>query len=332
MLFSVCVLIASLALILGACHLFTNAVEWMGKRLNLSDGIVGSVLAGVGTAMPETMIPIVAILIEPGEASHEVGIGAILGAPFMLSTLAFFVTGVSVFAYSALGRRASRMEINRRVTERDLLFFLISYALVVATGLIHYRAVHIAIGVVVLILYVYYLRVVFSDTGVMDGHVRPLFFARRAAVPGFFPIILQLALSLGMIIAGAHYFVDATVAVATTLKVPAIVLSLIITPIATELPEKANSIIWTRDSKDALALGNITGAMVFQSTFPVTIGLLFTEWDLDGITLVSATIALLSGIVNYAILKARGKLSALQLVLSGILYLVFIGHVVGGVR
>ena len=320
-------LVASLLGILIAAHLFTNAIEWAGKRLNLGDGTVGSVLAAVGTAMPETMIPLVAILVSSAKGSNEVGVGAILGAPFMLSTLAFLVTGASVYIWAALGRRKMLMNIDRHAVGRDLRFFLLSYSLVVLTGLIHVRALHIAVGVAVVLIYVFYLRLVFSDKGIMNGHVAPLYFSRRTPVPGFLPIALQTAVSLAMIIMGAHFFVKATIGVATIMGISPILLSLIIAPIATELPEKANSVIWTRNSKDTLAMGNITGAMVFQSTFPVMIGLMFTSWDLDGISLVSATIALLSGVINYAILRVRGRISPLQLVLSGILYVVFIGHV-----
>lgn len=82
-------LIFSLFIILFGCTFFTNAVEWFGKRMNLGQGAVGSILAAVGTALPETIIPIIAILFAKGESSHDVGIGAIAGAPFMLGTLAF---------------------------------------------------------------------------------------------------------------------------------------------------------------------------------------------------------------------------------------------------
>src|SRR3989449_7327381 len=85
----------ALVLILVAAEVFTNGVEWIGENLGLSEGAVGSVLAAVGTALPETLLPLVAILI--GHASgKEIGIGAILGAPFMLSTLAMFVLGTAV--------------------------------------------------------------------------------------------------------------------------------------------------------------------------------------------------------------------------------------------
>src|SRR5215210_1034990 len=90
------ILLASFVIILAGAELFTNGIEWFGRKLGLAEGAVGSVLAAVGTALPETMIPIVAILFASGEHSEDVGLGAILGAPFMLATLAMFVTGLAV--------------------------------------------------------------------------------------------------------------------------------------------------------------------------------------------------------------------------------------------
>jgi len=86
-------LFASLLAILVSCYIFVNAVECLGDAFNLHQGIVGSILAAIGTALPETIIPILAILFSRSAGSHDVGIGAIAGAPFMLSTLAFLSPG-----------------------------------------------------------------------------------------------------------------------------------------------------------------------------------------------------------------------------------------------
>ena len=90
------ILIVSFAIILAGAELFTNGIEWFGHKLELGEGAIGSVLAAVGTALPETMIPLIAIVFGGGIAGSAVGVGAILGAPFMLSTLAMFVTGAAV--------------------------------------------------------------------------------------------------------------------------------------------------------------------------------------------------------------------------------------------
>src|SRR5438067_8131002 len=92
----VLLLVVAFVVILAGAELFTNGIEWFGRKLELAEGAVGSVLAAVGTALPETMIPLIAILFGGTAESDAVGIGAVLGAPFMLSTLAMFVTGVAV--------------------------------------------------------------------------------------------------------------------------------------------------------------------------------------------------------------------------------------------
>ena len=99
--------ILNLLLIVGCCVVFTNAVEHMGKAYKLNEGAVGSILAAVGTALPETIVPLVAIIGaylvgSDIEAGKEIGIGAILGAPFLLSSLAMFVTGLAVIIFSIM--------------------------------------------------------------------------------------------------------------------------------------------------------------------------------------------------------------------------------------
>ena len=94
--------------------------------------------------------------------------------------------------------------------------------------------------------------------------------------------MIQLLVGLGAIVGGAHLFVEELLTVAEEIGIEPLVLSLVLAPLATELPEKANSFFWVREGKDSLALGNITGAMVFQSTIPIAFGLALTDWDLTG--------------------------------------------------
>ena len=95
---NVFLLAVSFAVILAGALLFTNAVEWIGHRLKLGEGAVGSLLAAVGTAMPETLIAIVA-LVGGAEGGEDVAIGAIVGAPFLLATLAMGLVGLFAYLY-----------------------------------------------------------------------------------------------------------------------------------------------------------------------------------------------------------------------------------------
>jgi cation:H+ antiporter len=142
------------------------------------------------------------------------------------------------------------------------------------------------------------------------------------------PIIIgQVVLALALIIVGAQVFVGAVEHLSTLIGLDPTILALIIAPIATELPEKFNSVLWVRNGKDTLAMGNITGAMVFQSAVPTVLGLLFTTWTFSADSLIhfaSAGVAFVSTILIFGGMLLRGGLSAWALLIGGPLYLVYL--------
>src|SRR4029078_9813024 len=117
------------------------------------------------------------------------------------------------------------------------------------------------------------------------------------------------------------------ISVAEHVGLEPLVLSLVLAPLATELPEKANSFFWIRDGKDRLALGNITGAMVFQSTIPIAFGLALTDWDLDHFAVVSGILGLAGGALAYWALRLRGRFDAAPIVVWAALFDSFIVYV-----
>lgn len=325
------VLLLSFGVILLAAEYFTNSVEWLGKKMNLSEGAVGSVLAAVGTALPETMIPLIALLTGRGRAvSEEVGIGAILGAPFMLGTLAFCITGIAAVSTTVGGRRRRVMLVDPVIMERDLRFFLIVYTIAIATAFIPVHGVKVVIAIGLVASYaVYAYQTVKSGArlGEEEGDLHPLYLARRQADPALGPVLAQVALALGGIIIGARFFVTAIENLSNLFGVPAFVLALIIAPIATELPEKVNSVIWIRRGKDTLALGNITGAMVFQSSVIPAIGILLTPWVLNPLALTSAALTLFSVAILFSTLVRTNHLHPALLLAGGFYYTVFVATV-----
>ncbi|HNX00123.1 MAG TPA: sodium:calcium antiporter [Candidatus Cloacimonadota bacterium] len=316
----------SLGFILGSCYVFSNGVEWLGKHYKLGHGVVGSVLAAVGTALPETIIPIIAIIFHPGEAGMQIGIGAIAGAPFMLGTLAFFVTGSAVVFYTLLGRRSLKMNTDLNAISRDLTFFVIIYGMAVLTTFVHqFQVLKAVIAIALLLSYGVYLKKTFSADSEDIEDLDKLFLGKIFNhEETLFLIFLQIALSLAGIIFGAQLFIHFVKLLSDVMGIAPLILSIIITPIATELPEKLNSIIWTRQKKDTLALGNITGAMVFQSCFPVVFGMLLTPWVLKGITLLSAIIALVSASIYLAWIRITKRINPFLLMIGGIGYLIFL--------
>jgi cation:H+ antiporter len=327
-------LVVSFAVILAGALLFTNAVEWLGHRLEVGEGAVGSVLAAVGTAMPETLIAIVA-LIGAEEGADQVAIGAIVGAPFLLATLAMGLVGL--FAYLYRRRRAQGLELDahKPTLERDLIFFLVFFALSLALAWGAPDAVRIPLGVLVVLAYFAYIHRTLKGGGDVQDHgsLDPLVFERRAErrmSPSLLLCVIQLLVGLGAMVGGAHLFVEELLQIAESLGVEAVVLALILAPLATELPEKVNSFFWVREGKDALALGNITGAMVFQSTIPFGIGLIFTDWDLGGNATLSIALGLAGGFLAYEVLHRRGRFGLPAVVTWFALYAAYIAVVAVG--
>jgi cation:H+ antiporter len=237
------------------------------------------------------------------------------------------IVGFSALAYRGRREQGRRLAAHAETLERDLTFFLVFFALALAVGWGMPLGLRIAAAVLFVVAYGFYVRATLRRGGEIqpEDSLKPLLMdpRNRSEPPGSL-IIAQLAIGLGAMVGGAHLFVEELLYVAEELGVEALVLSLVLAPLATELPEKANSFFWVREGKDALALGNITGAMVFQSTIPIAVGLMFTDWELDRFAATSIVLGLLGGVVAYWALRRRQRYDAVAIVAWGGLYAAFL--------
>lgn len=323
-------LLVMLVIIVIAAEVFTNALEHLGERLGISEGVTGSLFAAVGTAMPESMVPILAFFAGGSnpEINEEIGVGAILGAPLMLSTLSLFLMTLSVLNRRGL---AGHLRPERTGLTRDLNFFLVAFLIAAGALFIPHegKAVQSLLAMVMLVIYfVYVLMTVRASADlVRNGHAteahREMYLCRVGLPDNMLVVLLQIALGLALLILGAKGFIHGVEQASIHLGVSALFLSLLIVPIATELPEKVNSILWIRRGKDTMAFGNITGAMVFQGTVLPAIGLLLTPWEPRKEVLVGILVALAASVwLRYCL--AQGQLVVWQLMLNGMLYVGYI--------
>ncbi|MGI9301423.1 MAG: sodium:calcium antiporter [Gammaproteobacteria bacterium] len=322
-------LILALVVIVIAAEIFTNALEHLGEKLGISEGVTGSLFAAVGTAMPESMVPILALLAGTAnpEVNHAIGVGAILGAPLMLSTLSLSIMGMSVFRQRGA---AGPLNPERSGLSRDLNFFLLAFAVAgIALILPKQPALSIALALGLLIIYFFYILLTLKASAqlVENGHAteteRPLFLSYIKLPDNYATIVAQLIVGLGLLIGGAKMFVHAVEHASAILGVSALLLSLLIIPIATELPEKVNSILWIRRRRDTLAFGNISGAMVFQGSVLPAIGIMLTPWAPD-YEVVSTIIVAYIATLWLRFLVQRGQLRVWHLGVNGALYVLYL--------
>jgi cation:H+ antiporter len=328
-------LLVMLVVILVAAEVFTNALEHLGEKLRISEGVTGSVFAAIGTALPETLVPLLALLAgtQNVHTNEEIGVGAILGAPLMLSTLS-----ISLMAFAVLAKRGVSGDFRPEKTglTRDLNFFIAAFAFATLAMFIPHTQtlVRAAIGFGMVLIYFFYIMLTMraSSALVKDGHgteAGEAMMLCRIGLPNKMPVIVvQLILGLALLVGGAKGFIYGVEEAAHILGISTLLLSLLIIPIATELPEKVNSILWVRKHKDTLAFGNITGAMVFQGTLLPAIGVMLTPWEPRREVLAGVVITLL-GATWIRLLIARGHIKVWHLWVNGLMYISYLIIVLG---
>ena len=320
-----------LLLILVAAEIFVNALEHLGEKLNISEGVTGSLFAAVGTAMPETLVPLLAIFAGTGNAAvnQEIGVGAILGAPLMLSTLTLFLMSVAVLKRRGL---LGHFTPEKTGLKRDLDFFLMAFVLAFVAMFVPHGEGWVrgamAFGMVT-IYFVYVMLTLRASAGLVDeGHATeagsPMMLSRLGAPQNLFFIVVQLVLGLALLVTGAKGFIHGVEAAAPIIGISALLLSLLIIPIATELPEKINSILWIRKGKDTMAVGNITGAMVFQGSLLPAIGIFLTPWTWDLTVPASSVITITAALWLYFLAMRVKKITPWPFIVNGVLYATFV--------
>ena len=318
-------LLASAAAIYFACEFFVNGVEWLGRRMSVTSTATGTILAAIGTALPESVVTFVAVAFAKNDAQRELGVGAALGGPLVLSTIAYAVVGAALLLSRRELKSAGGLDFRR--LSRDQAWFLAIFVIKLSIGVITFIWKP-WLGLFFLAIYaVYFWR---EMTGEEDGeaaNLDPLLIARKQSLPSLGLIALQTAAALVVIFLASSLFVHQLDLLAPALGVAPQVLALFLSPIATELPEIMNAIIWVRQGKHRLALANISGAMMIQATVPTAFGVFFTPWMLDHTLLIAGGVTL-AAVITMFVAFARGWANAALLAGVAAFYLLFIALVV----
>lgn len=275
---SLLLLVLAAGAIYLCCETFTNGVEWLGFKLKLGQTATGTILAAFGTALPEGVVTLVATAFAEDPAQQSIGIGAAMGGPLALATIAYAVVGLTL-----LSRKRTpllRNEDKQRLSGNQMAFLAI-FAVKLGLGLVAFTYKP-WLGLLFLASYAIYLRAEMRQPKEEhEGELEPLKLRPRHADPHLAWVLLQCFGAAAVIFVASHVFVEQLDGIAPLLGVSPQLMALFVTPIATELPEILNATIWVRQGKDRLALANISGSMMIQATIPTSFGLFFTPWMLD---------------------------------------------------
>jgi cation:H+ antiporter len=321
------ILLLAILVIYYSCELFVNGIEWVGKKFNVSECAIGTVLAAFGTALPESVVTFVAVFFHSTKEHKEIGIGAALGGPLVLGTVAYAVVGLCIILFCQKREMGMKIDIDSKKLSSDQLWFAFIFIFKVLLGFLVF-SVKPLIGFCFLAAYgLYFYKEMNTECCPSGIDTQPLKFQPHKAEPETRWVIIQTLLALALIFVSSQLFVNDLELISSRWSFSPVIVSLLFSPIATELPEILNAVIWVRQGKEMLALGNISGAMMIQATVPSALGLFFTPWLFDRYLTMAAAVTFASIMYLFLTLKQK-RLSPVRLLVAAGFYVVFAVYLV----
>lgn len=320
---TVVLFLGSAAAIYFACEYFVNGVEWLGRKLGVGETATGTVLAAFGTALPESAVTFVAVVFGRDSAQKDIGVGAALGGPMVLATISYAVVGFAMFwNHKRLGRATHVIECDSTKLRRDQAWFLSIFIVKLALGLLvfHYKP---WFGAAFLIAYAVYLLRELRGAQVTSQEMLEPLRLHPHGDPGLLWSLLQTGLALIAIAIASKVFVSQLENIGVWAGLSPQLVALLLSPVATELPETMNALIWVRQGKERLALANISGAMMIQATIPTALGLAFTSWVFSRELIVSGIITMVAVAILLGLFSKNSVNARLLMPLAG-LYALFV--------
>jgi cation:H+ antiporter len=272
---------AGLALTLASSIAFGDSMEFLGSRLGLRSGLLGSVVTPILTSVPELVVILYALIAYHGSRGSEVAEGTVIGEPFLVSTLMLPL----LVAFSLLrGRRGLSAEGELLM---PLVVFVAIFPSVAAPELLADSKAKYLAAALLMATYVVFASVQGRAGEPLAEPFKLSFIGRAGIAWGF----LQLSLSLAGLYVGAEVLVRGVVAASYHLGLSPFEVSVLLVPLATAVPESSVAFLWELRGHDSLAVGALIGEMVLYATVYPAVGLLTAPWRLGthGIAAVAAT-------------------------------------------
>ncbi len=282
-----------LIIVIGVCsEAFTRTLDEIGDNLGFDQHQIGSVFAAIATTLPETLVPLVALTVHH---NTKVALGATFGSFLVLSTLALPIVGVVLRVKQ--GKYAAIQPSEALV--KDFVWF-IGFCLVgLLLSRLHADHMLQILGAVFLLgSYAKRLRGVLKRN--QNEPAEKESYKKNSNNRMLYLRMCLILIALGL---ASSYFVDA-LHKAPPILGNELVMALVLSPLATELPEKVNSILWVLRGREIAAIGNISGALVYQASVLTAINILMGSWVINS-TMTMALMASMLAATNLVLQKRR---------------------------
>ncbi|MEX2551086.1 MAG: calcium/sodium antiporter [Nitriliruptoraceae bacterium] len=242
-------LVAGLLFLVKGADLFVGAAEGLALRLGWSPAVIGAVVVGFGTSLPELVTSAVAAL----DGQPDLAIGNAAGSNVANLLL---ILGVAALVAPLRGTGPG--------PGRDIAIAAGSGLLLVAL------AASGELGLIdgLVLLAVLIAAVVWQVASARGG---PLEVAVEVAGG---PLVVRIIVGLGGVVVGARLLVWGATEIAFELGVPTIVIGSVLVAVGTSLPELATAIASARRGQTELLIGNLIGSNAFNALGVVAVAAL----------------------------------------------------------
>ncbi|TNE84555.1 MAG: sodium:calcium antiporter [Deltaproteobacteria bacterium] len=246
------VVLGLVALVLGA-DLAVGGAQRLGRRVGISDLVIGLTITSIGTSLPELATTLTAAVTAQGPGSEEaagVGLGNILGSNLFLLLGLMGLTGV-----------VRTLHIDHRSLYRDGVALGVATAL--SAGAMLSGQLGRVEGVLLAVAYVVYLVVLLrtEPRDAVPSAEEDGFFLDSLGVPEPATDGARVVVGLVVLVLGAGVVVQRGIELAEVLGVNATLVG-VLAGIGTSLPEVVVSLRSAAKGSADIAVGNILGSSV----------------------------------------------------------------------
>lgn len=257
------ILVLSLVVVVKAADWFLSSAEKIGVALKLSPFILGMILVGFGTSLPELATSLAAI----ADNSHNVMIANVIGS----NLVNIFVTlGVVSFLMGTIHFKKDLIDldlpllagatvlfgvlvVDGRLTLSEAVLLLIGFVGYLVYALLHREGKEFHKGLLSLVKMLAYVR--------RDKKGKPKEEEPKALQLSW---IVMLLLSLALLAVGSRFAVNSAIEIAQRTGILVDVVTFFAIAVGTSLPEVLVSLRAVWKGNGDIALGNVIGSSIFN--------------------------------------------------------------------
>ena len=301
-LFWIIVFIVSLTLLVKSADWLLESSEKIGLKIGLSPFIVGVIIVGVGTSLPELISSLFAIF----EGVPEIVVANAVGSNTANILLVIGVTAII----------ARKITVTKDLINLDLPLVLLSTCLFLLTA---YDGKVTTIESIILVLgligYVW-TSLIFKE----EGDDLPVDVKKKAGPMDFLILLVGI---IGLAV-GANYLIDSVISLSSLLNIAPGVISITAIAFGTSLPELLVSVKAAFRGKSEVAVGNIIGSNVFNVLGVVGIPGLFATLTIDSSTMMIGLPFLFAATIVFVISGISKRIHMQEGIFFVLAYILFI--------